>query len=77
MSLLHHVNNIEASVREMKRVAGRAVLACEPNLYSPLQWLSALRPHERQAFAHQIIQSDGIIKYYPGFPRAILDLEAR
>jgi len=51
MGLLHHVNDIETSVKEMKRVASRAVLACEPNLYSPLQWLSALRPHERQAFA--------------------------
>ena len=30
-----------------------------------------------QAFAHLIMRSDGIIRYYPGFPRAIPDPEAR
>lgn len=48
---LHHVHDIERTVQEMKRVTRRAVLACEPNLYSPLQWLSSLRPHEWRAFA--------------------------
>ena len=31
----------------------------------------------QQAFAHQTMRSDGIIRYYPGFPRAIPDPEAR
>ncbi len=31
----------------------------------------------QQAFAHQIMRSDGVIRYYHGFPRAIPDLGAR
>jgi len=50
MSLLHHVSNVEEVVKEMRRVARQTVLISEPNLYSPLQWLSSLRPHEWSAF---------------------------
>ena len=31
----------------------------------------------QQAFAHLTIRSGGVIRYYPGFPRAILDLGVR
>ncbi len=31
----------------------------------------------QQAFAHQTMRSDGVIRYYPGFPRAIPNLGVR
>ena len=41
-------------------------------------YLIALSPISRkQAFAHLAMRQDGVIGYYPGFPRAIPGLEVR
>lgn len=49
-ALLHHVENMDAVLREMRRVSKRYVLVMEPNRNNPLMFLfSALVPEERKA----------------------------
>lgn len=49
-NLLHHLPKPEAAMREMRRVARRAVLIVEPNALNPLMLaFSAIKPAERGA----------------------------
>jgi len=49
-ALLHHVENIDRVLQEMKRVSRKYVVVLEPNRNNPLMYLfSALVPEERQA----------------------------
>lgn len=46
-NLLHHVDNIGTSIREMKRVSKRYIVIIEPNKYNPLIYLfSKLKKEE-------------------------------
>ena len=61
--LLHHVDDRARAVREMARVARRAVDLIEPNRWNPLQTLfSALVPAER-----------GGLDFHTGYLRRLLD----
>ena len=49
-ALLHHVENMDEVLREMRRVSRKYVVVLEPNRNNPLMFLfSALVPEERQA----------------------------
>jgi ubiquinone/menaquinone biosynthesis C-methylase UbiE len=49
-ALLHHVENMDAVIREMRRVSKRHVVVMEPNRDNPFMFLfSALVPEERKA----------------------------
>jgi ubiquinone/menaquinone biosynthesis C-methylase UbiE len=49
-ALLHHVENIDAVLTEMRRVSRKYVVILEPNRNNPLMYLfSALVPEERKA----------------------------
>ena len=49
-ALLHHVQNMDEVLREMKRVSRKYVVVLEPNRNNPLMYLfSAIVPEERQA----------------------------
>ncbi len=49
-ALLHHVENMDAVLTEMRRVSRKYVVVLEPNRNNPLMYLfSALVPEERKA----------------------------
>lgn len=49
-ALLHHVDNMEKVIREMKRVSRKYVIILEPNRNNPLMFLFSLAvPEERKA----------------------------
>ena len=54
-ALLHHVENMDTVLREMRRVSRKYVVVLEPNRNNPLMWLfSALVPEERKALAFSL-----------------------
>ena len=49
-ALLHHVEDLDRVLQEMRRVSRKYVVVMEPNRNNPLMWLfSALVPEERKA----------------------------
>jgi ubiquinone/menaquinone biosynthesis C-methylase UbiE len=51
-ALLHHVDNLDQVLREMRRVSRKYVVILEPNRNNPLMFLfSAIVPEERKALA--------------------------
>jgi len=66
-ALLHHVENVNKIVREMKRVSRKYVVLLEPNRNNPLKFLFALIvPEERKAlrfslkYTHEIARQNGL-----------------
>lgn len=54
-ALLHHVDNIDEVLQEMRRVSRKYVVVLEPNRNNPLMFLfSALVPEERKALSFSI-----------------------
>lgn len=54
-ALLHHVENLDAVLQEMRRVSRKYVVILEPNRNNPLMFLfSAIVPEERKALSFSI-----------------------
>jgi SAM-dependent methyltransferase len=61
--LLHHVGNPPDVVEEMKRVASRCVLLCEPNSWNPaMAAFGLLKTEER-----------GLLRFTPRYTRSLLE----
>jgi len=60
--LLHHVENPRRIVAEMARVAGKAVLICEPNCLNPAMALFGLLKREER----------GLLRFTPSFPATLM-----
>jgi len=60
--LLHHVENPRRIVAEMTRVAGKAVLICEPNCLNPAMALFGLLKREER----------GLLRFTPSFPETLM-----
>jgi SAM-dependent methyltransferase len=60
--LLHHVGDPPAAVNEMKRVASRCVLLCEPNSWNPAMAAYGLLKTEER----------GLLRFTPRYTRSLL-----
>jgi SAM-dependent methyltransferase len=60
--LLHHVDEPARAVAEMKRVARRCVLLCEPNALNPAMALFGVLKREER----------GLLRFTPGYTRRLL-----
>ena len=60
--LLHHVGDPLAAVQEMKRVASRCVLLCEPNCLNPAMAAFGLLKKEER----------GLLRFTPGYTKSLL-----